>query len=686
MSGSGKTVFQVVKILSHGVAMVAEVRGGDSGIGKIRETKEPRMVLGGVGSLWLVTGEKDEPKLVLEDLEEPINVSLPMVSALSSTIRASSEFELPATVEAFNSAGQRKTTTFVTVTRILAAYSARDIPFEEVVLRLREGRLEIPSGEIIAIEVAPREWLTNQFVRLPSGSYGLSASTDPRALFVKTIENRPDSMRLSSGLLIFLSEPRWSIATEKDVRPEREVIESAERWLGRSKLAADKRPDDGNLIDLLRHHVATTVNEDEKADISAAARLLANRQSILDVMPQILARDPSFQERLREFETAERERLKEGLRSKVEAEIEAEKARLDEIRLEIIEAETRVALAGQRELLLRNETEKHDEAIKVRIAEAARQLQDNAAVQGDHLRRELDELRDLVMQMPIQPPAVVLAPPAEVSEPDSTKEDSPVPHEQVAEPNANDDARKNIVVGLASATGLTQSDVIAILLKSTDEVPVLIGEKSAAIAADIVAAIGGEDSAVAFCDPSRISWQDLMRDETSGLAAAVAKAKANPDILVPIAVCGITNGPCEYWIPQFVESRRVGRLPRNLAIVASAGVDGSRVSVPDSILRFLMPIEAPDAAKPVRRLFAGSWPAELDANRANLAAAIDVLTQSEAFESGALQRTSKVLSRVPTGGSLADVGHAFVRQAKWLTSISADGQYEFKNRFKNIEG
>jgi hypothetical protein len=680
MSGSGKTVFQVVKILSHGVALVTEMRGGDSGIGKIRETKEPRMVLGGVGSLWLVTGEKDEPKLVLEDLEELPAVSLPMVSFPPSTIRASSEFELPATVEAFNTAGQRKTTTFVTVTRILAAYSARDITFEEVVLRLRKGRLDIPSNEIIAIEVAPGEWLTSQFVRLASGSYGLSAGSDPRALPVKTIENRPDSMRLSSGLLIFLSEPRWSLASEKDIRPESEVLEAAERWLGRSKLAANKAPDGGDVIDLLRHHVATTVSEDEKADISAAARLLAARQSILDIMPQILAKDPAFQKRIQEFELQEQERLKEGLRSRVEAEIQAEKARLNEIRAQIAEAETRLAIAGQRELLLRNEAEKHDEVMKARIAEAARLLQDGAVDQSNHLRRELDELRDLVLQMPSHPPTVVVAPPEELSGPERPKNDA-----EIVESEADEDARKSIVAGLVAATGLTRADVIALLLKSTDEVPVLVGERASGVAADIVAAIGGEDSAVAFCDPSRISWQDLMHDETSGLAAAVAKAKANPDILVPIAICGITNGPCEYWLPQFVESRRIGRLPRNLAIVASAGVDGSRVSIPDSVLRFLMPVEVPDGAKPVRRLFAGSWPAEFDANRANLADAIDVLTQSEAFENGSLQRAAKTLSRTPQGMALADVAKPLIRQAKWLASVSGGGQYEFKDHFKNIE-
>jgi hypothetical protein len=681
MSSSGKTVFQVVEILSHGVALVAEMRGGDQGIGKIRETKEPRMVFGGVGSFWLVTGEKDEPKLVLEDVEELPNISLPMVSFPPSAIRASSEFELPATVEAFSTAGQRKTTTFVTVTRILAAYSARDITFDDVVLRLRQGRLNIPSNEIIAIEVAPGAWLTSHFVRLSSGAYGLSAGSDPRALTVKTIENRPDTMRLSSGLLIFLSEPRWSIASEKDIRPESEVLESAERWLSRSRLAANKAPDGGDVTDLLRHYVATTVSEDEKADLSAAARLLAARQPILDIMPQILATDPAFQKRIQEFELQEQERLKEGLRSRVELEIEAEKARLDEIGARIAEAETRLAIAGQRELLLRNEAEKHDEVMKARIAEAARLLRDGAVDQSSHFRRELDELRNLVLQMPSHPPTVVVPPPEELSGPERPKNDA-----EIVESKASEDARKSIVAGLATATGLTRADVIALLLKSTDEVPVLVGERASGVAADIVAAIGGEDSAVAFCDPSRISWQDLMRDETSGLAAAVAKAKANPDILVPIAICGITNGPCEYWLPQFVESRRIGRLPRNLAIVASAGVDGSRVSVPDSVLRFLMPVEVPESAKPVRRLFAGPWPAEFDANRANLADAIDLLTQSEAFENGALQRAAKTLSRVPQGTAMADVAKPLVRQAKWLASISTDGRYDFKNHFKNIEG
>lgn len=684
MSGSGKSVFQVAKLLSHSVAIIAEVKEGDSGVGKIRETRESRMLLGGVGSFWLVTGEKDDRNLVLEDLEETCRPYLPMVSPLTSTIRANAAFELPGKVEAFYSPGQHKIRTFTTVTRLAAGYSPRDIGFDEVVSRLREGSLSIPVGDVIAIEVRPGDWITSQFVRQPSGLYGLAPGVDVRSMLVTTIENRPESMRLPSGLLVFLSQPRWSLAQESDLRPEHEVLQSAEKWLARSKLAADGSHDEsGDIVERLRHFVSTTVHPDEKADLTAAARQLARHQSLLDVMPQLLARDTVFRKRLQEFELQERERLKDALQSKLEAEIQAEKSRLAEIRTEIADAETRLAAAGQREVLLRNEAEKHDEAIRARIAEAAKQIQSSENARDASFREEVGLLREMVSTLKQQAPAVTRGP---LEAPVIIKAEDRQDNEARAKRHADEDARKSIVAGLSAAIGLTAADIAAILLRSTEDIPVLIGERASRTAADIVAAVGGEGSAVVFCDPSRISWQDLMRDETSGLAIAVEKAKSNPDVLVPVAVCGITNGPCEYWIPQFVESRRIGRLPRNLAIVASAGVDGMRVSVPDSILRVLMPVEVPDTTKEVRKVYAGCWPADFDFDRGRLADAVDLLSQADTLKADVLQRTAKLLSRTPPGVAMADVGKVFLRHAQWLASISSDGQYEFKNYFKNIEG
>jgi len=679
MSVSGKTVFKVSRILSHGVAVIAEIKEGDSPAGKIRETKDPRIVLGGIGSYWLLGGEKEEPPLVLDEMDDPRRPDWSMISSIASPIRGHSDFKLPPTVEAYDAPGRNKLKSFATVEPLTAVYSPRDIPFSEVVARLRSGTLDIPLGPIRAIEVGQGEWLTTQFVCQPSGLYALAPGATARSLFVSKIDNRPDAQRLPSGIVVYLSQPHWAFAQEKDLRPRDEIIDAAEGWLGRAQIAASKGSEGIVTIDGLRNMVAITVDADEKADLSSALRILADREDLLDLMPQMLSRDPAFQEHLREIETAEKERLRIALQSKLEAELQVERDRLAELRSEIAEAETRLALAGQREVLLRAETEKHDEALRAKIAEAATQIDAKSIESATKLQAEVAALREMVLQVTTRPePAVEVSEPKEL---DVAADNDPPP---VTERKADEDARKSILAGLSSATGLTAGDIVAILLQSTEAIPVLIGEKAPGVAADIVASIGGE-TAVAFCDPSRISWQDLMRDETSDLASAVARAKSNPDVLVPVAICGITNGPCEYWIPQLIESRRVGRLPRNLAVIATAGVDGMRVSVPDSVLRFMVPIVVPDTARPVRRLYAGSWtgPSETDRARPE---ATDILSQVETLSGAALQRAAKALSRVPQGIEMADVGRAFVRHAEWVASVTADGQYEFKNNFKKIEG
>ncbi|MBY5422320.1 hypothetical protein [Rhizobium leguminosarum] len=175
---------------------------------------------------------------------------------------------------------------------------------------------------------------------------------------------------------------------------------------------------------------------------------------------------------MKEFEISEKERLKEALRSKLEAEIEVENARLTEIRSEIADAETRLALAGQRELLLRSETEKHDETIRARIAEAARELHGSAAAQGDHLRRQVDQLREMVSQMPVHAPTVAYASPVREPETLEVSEDVLLTSTAILK-TADDDARKNIVAGLSSATGLLQGDIMA-----NDLTPIIVAGPS----------------------------------------------------------------------------------------------------------------------------------------------------------------------------------------------------------------
>jgi len=56
MAGAGRTVVRVTKTFGPDIAIICEVRDGDTNGGRIRETKDPRIFLGGVDSFWLVTG------------------------------------------------------------------------------------------------------------------------------------------------------------------------------------------------------------------------------------------------------------------------------------------------------------------------------------------------------------------------------------------------------------------------------------------------------------------------------------------------------------------------------------------------------------------------------------------------------------------------------------------------------
>lgn len=674
MAGAGKTVFRVMRLLGHDVAVICEVRDGDAHGGKIWETKDPKIVLGGVDSFWLVTGGKKDQKLVIERGQTPLRSGSP----LTAPLRASSVFNLPATFD-LGSPGRHDAASFASVTKLAVAYSPSDISHEELVACLREGKLSIPSEkEVVAIEVRPGSWLTTRFERRPSGFYGLSPNTSARAVTVATLENRPETIRLPSGLVVYVTQPRWTPGKEIDLRPEHEILEAAEYWLARATSAAGSQSD-SSLVDLLRQHMTSTVDAEEKEDLSAVIGLLGSRQPFIELISQMMARQPGFQEKLREFEQTERDRLRAALESRVEGEIQSERIRLSEIRAELADAETKLAVATHRGALLRGEAEKHDDSIRARIAQAARDLTGVVSRDGQQLREEVDRLRDMVSSLTrtAERPADVMASPEQTQE-----EDAPV---QIV--IATDEARRNIIGGLSSATAMSVADVTSIILRSTEDVPVLVGSKSSAAAADIAAAIGGDDSAIVFCDPSRISWQDLLRDETSGLAAAVAKARAHPEVLVPIALCGITNGPCEYWVPQFIESRRLGKMPRNLAVIASAGVDGMRVSVPDSVLRYFTPVMVPESSRYARNLFAGAWGADLEVNKENLSEALDRLSKSDGLERAALQRAARILSRTPAGIDLGEVAAALLRHDEWHSSLAGEGKHhEFKTYFKNIEG
>lgn len=688
MAGSDKIVYKIIRRARTGVVVLAEVTDGEVNYARVRETKDSRIALGQIGSFWLVSGEKKEPKLAIEATESSIFRKTWQPPQMVVDIRAHAQFELPETVEEFNDPGRHEARSFASALQLSVGFSPKDKDFESAVSHLRSGTLTVPTtADVTAIEVRPGGWVTTDITRSRANLYGFAPGKSIRSIAVSSASSRLDTVRLSDGLVIFVTQPNWSFGEVTDLRTQAEIVEAAEMWLARARSAAESAPgSEDDLAEGLRKYISHTVEADEKSDLIASVRLLATRDSLVDILPQIMAREPLLQEQLKAFEQSEKDRIRAAMQSTVEAELNEERKRLAAIQSDLVEAETRLSVATHRESLLRAESEKHDESVRTKLAEAARQISTASIERTEHLSFEVEQLKEKIADLTRSAPIHLPPQPLDVTNPGEIVAETSATQQIEASEFATDEGRSGIVAALRQASGLSAGEIAGLIAYSTEGIPVLIGAKASAVAADIVIAIGGDDAAVAFCDPTRISWHDLLQDETSGLALSVAYARSNPDTLVPIAICNITNGPSEFWIPQLIESRRIGRIPRNIAIIASAGIDGMRVSMSDSALHQLMPVIIPDKARPVRKLFSGVWPFEANLNRTRLAEARDVLSDQGGLEGAALDRGSRTLSRVPVTIAMAEAADLFIRNAHWLTALAADGKHEFNQYFKNIEG
>ena len=678
-ASDSRYVYKVLQILTHDVVLVGRVVGPDLGIGIPRKTRSAQLALAGVDTYWLAS-EKADPSFVDdEESRLPEGFVLPR-AVVRPSVTASPEFMLPKYADSYDN-GRREAVSLASPVRLAVGYSPREISHEDLVAHLREGTLSIPSStDIAAIEVASGTWITSGFLRKSNGRLQFESGFSLRSADVVTISGRPDTLHLPSGLVVFRTPPNWSPPKKKDLRPQSEILAAAEAWIGRIRMAAEGSPGDGSVAEALRRRIETTADEDERSDISAAAALLSGRKPLLDLIPQIMASDPAWQTRLREFEQSERDRLRDEVRRRLDEEAEVERRRVEELKSQVTEAETRLATATHREALLRGESERHETRIREMIAEAARELGSSSRKETESLRLEIARLGEVLAELE-KAPAL-----------DNQPMSAPVDDGEIEQIRPilllDDDGTTALMHELSSSTGLTPAELAALLVHSVEGVPVLVGNGSERIAADIVTAFGGDSSALVFCDPTRVSLDDLMRDEASGLRSAVETARNHPEALVHVALCGITSGPCEYWLTAMTGLRRIGRLPRNLALIASAAVDGARVPVPTSLLRHLFPVELKSEALSAAPAYRGSIPMPTT-RQGRIQEAMRTLAQSDprpAPES--LGPISHLLSLSPAGDGLPlrDVADVLLRQEKWLADIRDDSQSELIRHFTNFGG
>ncbi|WP_322884435.1 hypothetical protein U8C35_27255 (plasmid) [Sinorhizobium medicae] len=686
MSGSPSSIYRVRQLVDHDGATVTEVAEeaeSNTGYAHPKEVHNAKVRLGGIDSFWLATnvksGKFSSPKPTVPAL-------FPSTSSTSSLIgRAKGASRLDVASPFSNIARGTKIEgiTFGNAIRVPIAIGPGSGGHERLITDLTEGKLAVDIRNTVdAIEVRPGVYMISGFVRNSNGYYGLAPDTRLRAVPTVQVTGNVGTTRLSSGLLVFGAEVKWTEPVPMDLRSEAEILASAESWLARIKKAASHSTTDGSrdVAEIFRGVVAAAVSAEERYDLESAVSVLSGRQDLLDILPDMLARHEPWQSRMRKFEAEEHDRLRSDIKAKLAVAAEEESQRIAELRQQIIDAEGRLAVISHREVLVRNETEKHDELLKEKIAEAARTVASSSVDVTQKLREEVEQLKDELSKVL----ASHLVEDGPSSEPHAPIEEVVTARPDAeALPKATDEQCSTVIQRLRDATGLTEGRLFALLLQSTEGVPVLVGDGSTGIAAEIVSAVGGKSAAVLFCDPTRISFADLVGDERSGFARSIEIANANPEMLVPVALCGLTNGPCEYWLPQLVEMRRIGRLPPNLALIASAGVDGLRVSVPKSVMRYLFPLSVSRRDLTDTVEYAGSW-LRFTPDAARIHDAIKVL-RAKSVEPVLIGRLADILSRAPVTADLTEVASILVGEQRWTAAWRDGADHELIQYFQNLE-
>ncbi|TCQ09610.1 hypothetical protein C8J34_1024 [Rhizobium sp. PP-F2F-G36] len=687
--------YRVKQVYAYDTAVVVEVREGDNlDLGGSKVIRNTKLCLGGVDSYWHITGMKSEGRHSARgDKSSGISVG-GATMAINAMIRGNKESVLPAELHGLpvNSKLDAVSYSVTTANRLMVGFSPDDGDFDEVVALLQAGKLSIQtSGTVDAIEVRKNVWMTGGFRRQQDGTFGLAPLVSIRSAPVSKPEGRLESIRLSSGLVVFQRKPSWSPSYELDLRSKNEIMSSAEAWLSRLDQAdsAEARTARADLARKFESYVSATVDDEEQVDLQAALKHLSGRRELAEIVPRMLLLDPEWAGVLETFRSEEHERLRSEIRDSIADEATALEEQLSDLRAKVRVAEEDLRMASHREVILRNESERLDSVISGRIAEAAKQLgsekSDAAAALRDEVQTLREELARLEQTIAVAPqlqsaPQTVETAPEEPIETEAFKKATAI--------SSTAEFLKSLAA-LASTVDVGPGQMMAAMLVSMEDVMVLAGPGSARAAAEFASLIGGDDAAIVFCDPTHVSLQDIMDDEAGGFAKAVSFARENPDIVVPVALCGITASPCEYWLPRIVEMRRLGRLPRNLSIIASAGDDGLRIPVPDSVLRYLAPFKvAPRFSTAASAPFNGFVKLLTDGGADRKAEAVDVLTSTADISPDFIKKGVRLLSRVPSSDliKLSDVAAALSGHDAWLQTVGTASDNEFTRFFKNMEG
>lgn len=584
-----------------------------------RVVRSSLLARGGADSFWRVSGESAEPKPKSMTKRDKRTISSPLMSGESVSFPIfdgskprpvpSKVFGLPA-IEA-----QTDFKSFKEVTRLTVGYRPDREVAAELIDALIDGTLKSPiKGRVDAIDLGQGYWLRDTEFTERSGTYRFATDIKKFAVPVVTLPIETSIIPAGANIVLFPEPPLFEHRGTRDFRAEEEVLESADAWLARISESLKSTNEDrariAELRGLLTRYAEETVGDHQLNDLFATLTTLEQRPALVDALPEILNRNAAWSARVQAATDREVERKLNALESRFKAEALEKQAAIDALDIVLREREAQLSRLGERERAYRDTladieervSDKIDSVIEKRIAEIKAEPHVDRE-EWLNLKGEVELIRD-----------------ASKFEAEPVPTEAPVVHDvRLISPRDILPRSKRIAAlrALSSALSIDEAKLLlAIALGGAGLLPVFVGSDPDVVALALARSISDEGVAI-FCDPTLVSLQDLFAPtvtRATGLSTAIETAMAHPDILVAVALCGLTKAPCEFWLPALLDGQRSGYFPQNLRLFATVSSDGIRVPLPDSLLRAIVPIDiGADRSRlvdlPPPLTPAGAWPA-----------------------------------------------------------------------------
>lgn len=563
-----------------------------------RIVRSREMARAGANTFWKVDKETDSPE---RETDLPLKIG-PLIhsTAMSFTnVRAASRsFVLP------------------------DEYTAKLKPASDVKSYKREKRLKIgfslvtgagslddlfglgiavpPGLQFHAIQLDADRWIAAESYSLAYSILRMARQNDRSSVAVYGLGGQAQTMELSSGVVLFVEEPRFETLGHQDLRTGAEIAADTDEWLEKiSQSVKSTELDRSRIADLravLRNYMSETIDPGEMAQLTAAMRILESRSEIIGLIPEIVRRDGVWSELVEAQIGQETARMRDEIEASFDAQRRQLESELDQIRERTAAARSELEILGARKQAYDDASKNIEETIKgaveKRIAGMA-ELGASGRAELETLAARIDALQSSIASQ--EPPAHRAA-------------------QDEALPVMNAEDRKVSAAALAKATGITLANfAVALSSRNTGRLPVLTGRAAGQAASRLVHGLSTSLPTIVYCDPTIVSLKDLLDapgiDGESTLRSALERARSRPEILFPIGLLSLTKSACEYWLPALLAGQQGGQLPRNVLFVASTEADGSRIGVPASLLDRLLPLscEPPDGGSPV--LASAAWPA-----------------------------------------------------------------------------